>query len=106
MFKVNGGVRKAGWISVRVIGVIGATIVAMTCDARDTHRDGRDAVHTDAHTGGYWCMAFDRDSRRNCAYLTFDQCLKAVDPIGGTCRPNPAALLIADDGPYRTYRSI
>jgi len=26
--------------------------------------------------------------------------------IGGTCRPNPATLLIADDGAYRTYRSI
>jgi len=48
----------------------------------------------------------DRHTRRNCGYLTFRQCLEAGDPIGGTCRPNPATLLIADDGPYRMYRSI
>ena len=106
MFKVDDRARKAGWISLRVIGAIGAAVMAMAFDAHiDARRDGRDAVDMSARAGGPWCI-LDRDSRRNCGYLTFDQCLKAGNPIGGTCRPNPATLLIADDGPYRTYRSI
>jgi len=106
MFEINNRAHRAGWISLRVIGAIGAIVVAMTTDAHiDTRRDGRDAVHTNARAGGPWCM-LDRHSRRNCGYLTFRQFLEAGDPIGGTCRPNPATLLIADDGPYRMYRSI
>jgi hypothetical protein len=91
---------------LRMIGAVGATIVAMMCDApMDARRDGGEAVRTDGDAGAPWCvMVPERD--RNCAYPTFDRCLKAVESIGGTCRPNPAALLIADDGPYRTYRSI
>jgi hypothetical protein len=106
MFKADDRARKAGWISLRVIGAIGATIVAMTSDARiDGRRHGGDTVRTDGHVDAPWCVAA-LDRRRNCGYVTFDQCLSAVDPIGGTCRPNPATALIADEGPYRTYRSI
>ena len=106
MFRVDDRARKAGWISLQVVGVLGAVVVAMTADARiDARRDSGKAVHTSARAGGPWCI-LDRDSRRNCGYLTFGQCLDAGGTIGGTCRPNPATLLIADDGPYRTYRSI
>jgi len=48
----------------------------------------------------------DRDSRQNCGYVSFDQCLKAGDLIGATCRPDRTTALITDDGPYRTYHSI
>jgi hypothetical protein len=108
MFKADDRARKAGWISLRVIGAIGAAVMAMTTDVRiDGRRDGRDAVRTDGHAGGPWCVtAPERDSGKSCGYLTFDRCLKAVASIGGTCRPNPATALIADDGPYRTYRPI
>jgi len=106
MFKINDCACKAAWISLQAAGVLGAAVAAMTVDARiDGRRDSGVAVHTSARAGGPWCI-LDRDSRRNCGYLTFGQCLEAGDPIGGTCRPNPATLLIADDGPYRTYRSI
>jgi hypothetical protein len=105
MFKVDDRARK-GWISLGVIGAIGAAVMAMTTDAHfDTRRDARDAMHTSARADGPWCI-LDRDSRRDCGYLTFAQCLQAGNAIGGTCRPNPATHLITDDGPYRTYRSI
>jgi hypothetical protein len=98
--------RKAGWTSLQVVGVLGAAVVAMTLDGRiDARRDSGKTVHTNARAGGPWCIS-DAESRRNCGYLTFGQCLDAGAPIGGTCRPNPATLLIADDGAYRTYRSI
>jgi len=107
MFRIDDRrLRKAGWISLQVFGVLGAAVVAMTLDGRiDARRDSGKAMHTNAHAGGPWCIS-DAESRRNCGYLTFGQCLDAGAPIGGTCRPNPATLLIADDGPYRTYRSI
>ena len=106
MLRIDDRASRAGWISLRVIGAIVAAIVAMTCDARiDGRRDARDAPDTDSLAAGPWC-ALDRDSGRNCRYVTFDQCLKAAAPLGVACRPDPAMLLIADDGPYRTYRSI
>jgi hypothetical protein len=106
MFRIDDRASRAGWISLRVIGAIAAAIVAMTCDARvDGRRDARDALHTDSLAAGPWCV-LDRDSGRNCRYVTFDQCLKAAAPLGVACRPDPAMVLIADDGPYRTYRAI
>jgi hypothetical protein len=106
MFKVDDRARKVGWISLQAVGVLGAAVVAMTVDAPiDSRRDIGNVMYTSARAVGPWCM-LDRDSRRNCGYLTFAQCVEVGDPIGGTCRPNPATLLIADDGPYRTYRSI
>ena len=106
MNKIDDRASRAGWISLRVIGAIGVAVMAMTIDARiDGRRDAGDAVRPVVQAGGPWCvMVPERD--RNCGYLTFDRCLEAVDAIGGTCRPNPATLLIADDGAYRTYRSI
>lgn len=105
MFK-DDRARKAGWSSLRMIGAIGVAVVAMTSDANiDARGDGRDVMRTNARAVGPWCM-LDRDSRRNCGYLTFDQCLRVGDPIGSTCRPDPGTALIADDAPYRTYRSI
>src|SRR5262249_301757 len=94
------------WISLRVIGAIGVAVMAMTIDARiDARRDAGDAVSPVVQAGASWCvMVPGRD--RNCSYLTFERCLKAVDAIAGTSRPNPATLVIADDGSYWTYRSI
>jgi hypothetical protein len=54
MFKVDDRARK-GWISLGVIGAIGAAVMAMTTDAHfDTRRDARDAMHTSARADGPW----------------------------------------------------
>jgi hypothetical protein len=109
MVRIGDHARTAGWISSRLIGVLAAIIVVLTFDAHfDARSGGQGPVSPDGRSGeGHWCAAaLDRDGIRNCSYMTFDQCLKAMDSVGGTCRPNAAALAAFDDGPYRIYRPV
>jgi hypothetical protein len=109
MVRICGQARNAGWASLRVIGVVAAVVVAMTFDAHFNARsDGPTPVSPDDRIGnGHWCVAAHaRNGIRDCGYLTFDQCLRAMESAGGTCRPNAAALAIVDDGPYRIYRPV
>ena len=39
-------------------------------------------------------------------YQTFDQCFSAASGAYRPCRPNPAAFVINDEVPYRTYHSL
>jgi hypothetical protein len=82
-----------------------ALILSAFLDARPEVYRGDGAVRFDAPTGP-WCAATDGLGGKSCRFTTFEQCLNAA--IGGrlTCRPNPAAAVITDEGPYRTYRSI
>jgi hypothetical protein len=54
---------------------------------------------------GPWCARVDGVAGRSCLFSTFEQCLTAVGLAYGTCKPNPAALVV-EDGPYWTYRSV
>ena len=58
----------------------------------------------DVPAGGRWCAPQDELGTRSCRFQTFEHCLSAVS--AWTCRPNPAAVQITDEGPYRTYRSL
>jgi hypothetical protein len=63
-------------------------------------------VSPNASAGGPWCGPHDAFGAPSCRYWTFEACLVAVTTSHGTCRPNPAAALVTDEGPYRTYRSL
>jgi len=60
----------------------------------------------DIPTAGPWCGPRDALGIRSCRYSTFDECLTAMSAIHGTCRPNPAAVVVTDDAAYRIYRPI
>jgi hypothetical protein len=53
-----------------------------------------------------WCGAEAGTGARSCRYSTFEQCLAAARADYRTCKPNPAAVVIPDDVPYWTYRSV
>jgi len=63
------------------------------------------SLHLDAPVEAPWCAHVDGFAAKSCGYSTFEQCLKAVGPAYGTCRPNPAAVVV-DDVPYWKYRSV
>lgn len=43
-----------------------------------------------ARAEGRWCAeSGGRSAYTNCGYYTFQQCLAAVNGVGGSCRPNP-----------------
>jgi hypothetical protein len=61
-------------------------------------------IHVPA--GAPWCGPVDQHGNMDCRYLTFERCLEAADADYRTCKPNPAAIVVADDAPYWTYRSV
>jgi len=63
-------------------------------------------VRFEVPAGGAWCGPGARLGTRSCGYSTFEQCLEAATGAYGGCRPNPAAAVITDDGPYRVYRPV
>jgi hypothetical protein len=63
-------------------------------------------VAPNASAAGPWCGPYDAFGAPSCHYWTFEDCFVAVSISHGTCRPNPPAALVTDEGPYRTYRSL
>jgi hypothetical protein len=48
-----------------------------------------------ARADGAWCAdQGGRSGYTNCGYYTFEQCLDAVNGVGGTCRPNSAIVFV------------
>src|SRR5262245_60735366 len=83
---------------------IAVAALALTAFARMTPApsDSGQTMHFDVPAGGRWCAAQETAGTRVCRYQTFEHCLSAVT-LYGRCRPNPAAVLTRDEGPYRTY---
>jgi hypothetical protein len=63
-------------------------------------------AHGDGIAGRPWCGPASVTGARSCRYWTFEQCLAAARADYRTCKPNPAAVLVPDDMPYWTYRSV
>ncbi|MFL6932092.1 MAG: hypothetical protein ACJ8FK_19435 [Xanthobacteraceae bacterium] len=63
-------------------------------------------IHVESGAARPWCGPAERAGARSCRYWTFEQCLAAASADYRTCKPNPAAVVIHDDVPYWTYRSV
>ena len=103
-----GIISQDAWAKIALSAAIAAAALVLTSfpDAAPTEDSTRSPVAVEAAAGRPWCGPSDAVGIRSCRYWTFDDCLAAVG-IGSTaCRPNPAAVLTVDDGPYRTYRSL
>jgi hypothetical protein len=94
-----------GSIALSIAIAIAALILTSFFDAAPNGTGGG-TLTFDVASGGRWCAPQDALGTRNCRYQSFEHCLAAARIVDGTCRPNPAALTISDDGPYRTYRTI
>jgi hypothetical protein len=95
-----------GRLTLSVAIALTALVLTSFLDARPDR--GRDVTATTPVPGpatGPWCGPGDALNAKGCRYATFEQCMAAT-AFYGTCRPNPAALAITDEGPYRTYRAI
>src|SRR5262249_6398217 len=92
---------------IALAAAIAVAALALTAFAQGTPApsDAGQAMHFDVPAGGRWCAARDAAGARICRYQTFEHCLSAVS-LYGRCRPNPAAVLTKDEGPYRTYHSL
>jgi hypothetical protein len=96
-----------GRIAISVAIALVALILTSFLGARpDSGSDINRAVPFDIPASGPWCGPRDAFGIRSCRYLTFDECLTAMRTIQGTCRPNPAAVVVDEDAAYRTYRPI
>ena len=96
-----------GRIGLSVLIGLGALVMTSFLDARpDTRPAGGHPIPSDLPAGAPWCGPRDGIAGSNCRYATFEQCLAAVGGAYATCRPNPSAVVITDEGPYRTYRSV
>src|SRR5215216_1944465 len=94
-----------GSIALSVAIALVALILTSFFDAAPNGTDVG-TVTFDVPAGGRWCAPQDALGTKSCRYQTFEHCLSAVRAVYGTCRPNPAAVLITDEGPYRTYHSM
>jgi len=96
-----------GRIGLSVLIGLGALVTTSFLDARPDSRPavGR-PIPSDLPIGAPWCGPRDGIAGSNCRYATFEQCLAAVGGAYATCRPNPSAVVIPDEGPYRTYQSV
>jgi hypothetical protein len=92
---------------IALSAAIGLVALALTAFAEipPAPSDSPQPVQFDVPAGGRWCAPQDGVVTRTCRYDTFEHCLVAASGYG-TCRPNPAAVLIIDEGPYRTYHSM
>jgi hypothetical protein len=72
----------------------------------DLGTEAGETIRFDAPAGRPWCGPAERPGARSCHYSTFEQCLAAARADYRTCKPNPAAVVIHDDVPYWTYRSV
>ena len=93
-------------IALSVAIALLALVLTSVFGAAPTSHNARSPVVVEASSSRPWCGPYDALGIRSCRYRTFDECLAAVGTISGACRPNPAALLTIDAGPYRTYRSL
>src|SRR5262245_35911963 len=103
---MSNAIRRMPLGSVALSGALAIVALALW-PCRDDTRNGRDAV-TGIHVAvasGRWC-ALDDAGKKDCRYQTFDQCFRATIGAYGPCRPNPAAFVITDEIPYRTYHSL
>jgi len=93
--------------SIALSGVIAIAALALTpfLDATPNAGDAGTGIHA-APASGRWCTLQDAGGKKDCRYQTFDQCFSAAGGAHGPCRPNPAAFVIADEVPYRTYHSL
>jgi Protein of unknown function (DUF3551) len=90
-----------------VVLALAALILTSFFDARpNPGPDLGGTVRFDAPAGRPWCGPADSPGARSCRYSTFEQCLAAASADYRTCKPNPAAVVIHDDVPYWTYRSV
>ena len=99
-------IRRMPLGSVALSGAIAIIALALTpfLDATPNASDAGTAIHV-APAGGRWCALQDAGTK-DCRYQTFDQCFRATIGAYGPCRPNPAAFVITDEIPYRTYHSL
>ncbi|MGZ3307973.1 MAG: DUF3551 domain-containing protein [Xanthobacteraceae bacterium] len=52
-----------------------------------------------------WCANMGgRDGGWDCGYYTFDQCMATARGLGGSCAPNPRALVAPKPPPRRVRR--
>jgi hypothetical protein len=97
--------KQMGRIALAAALAMGALVLTSFAEMTPAPSYAGEAIRFDVPAGGRWCGPQDALGTRTCRYETFDHCLSAVS-LYGTCRPNPAALLTIDDGPYRTYHSL
>jgi len=105
---MSGHISRAliGRLTLSVAMALTALVVTSFLDGRpDRGMDITAITPTVGPETGPWCGPSDALDAKGCRYATFEQCLTAT-AFYGTCRPNPAALAITDEGPYRTYRAI
>ena len=90
-----------------VVLALAALILTSFLDARpDPGAGAGDPISFDAPVARPWCGPADSPGARSCRYSTFEQCLAAARADYRTCKPNPAAVVVHDDVPYWTYRSV
>jgi len=101
-------ISRDGWakIALSVALAVLALVLTSFLDAAPTEDATRSPVSVEAAGGRPWCGPYNAIGTRSCRYWTFDDCLVAVGTGSAACRPNPAAVLTIDAGPYRTYRSL
>jgi len=101
-------ISRDGWAKIALSAALAALALVLTSflDVAPTEDAGRSPVAGEAAGGRPWCGPYDALGMRSCRYRTFDDCLAAVGIGSAACRPNPAAVLTIDGGPYRTYRSL
>jgi len=103
-----------GLISRVPLGLVTSIAVALAAlvltaffDARPAPRTSAGGtVHIEGATARPWCGPAGEPGATSCRYSTFEQCLAAASSDYRTCKPNPAAVVVHDDVPYWTYRSV
>src|SRR5262245_27871693 len=101
-------ISRGGWAKIALSAALAALALVLTSflDAAPTEDASRSPIAAEAAGGRPWCGPYDAFGMRSCRYWTFDDCLAAVGIGSAACRPNPGAVRIIDNGPYRTYRSL
>jgi hypothetical protein len=60
-----------------------------------------------ARADGAWCAdQGGRGGYTNCGYYSFEQCLDAVNGVGGSCRPNSHPVVFVEPANILIYRPM
>jgi hypothetical protein len=97
----------AARLALSVTLAIGTLILTALVDARpDRGPTPPSTVRFDVPAGAPWCGPVNELGTASCRYLTFERCLEAASANYRKCKPNPAAVMVPDEAPYWTYRSV